>query len=214
METLLKERVINLEQMMADLIESFKERDKEWDRKMAEERAEAREEWDRKMKESREEWDRDLKKDRKEWERKLAEDRKEWNKKWGEVARKMGTIAEDIIAPGTESAVMKKFNTKVIDLSVRRKKKRGDLREEFDVIADTEDGKVFMIEVRSNPKSKDIDEVKEKFERFKKLFVEYDGKEIIPVYASLYINDSIIRYATKQGVYVIGMKGEFIEFLN
>ncbi len=188
MDTLLKERVINLEQMMADLIESFRERDEEWDRKMAE---------------SREEWD-----------RKFEEDRKEWNKKWGELANKMGTFAEDIIAPGTESAVKKKFNTEVMDILVRRKKKKGNLKEEFDVVAETADGKVFMIEVKSDPTSQDIDKVKKKLVRFKKLFPEYAGKEIIPVYASLYIDDSIVRYATKQGVYVMGMKGEFIEFLN
>ncbi len=195
METILKGRVINLEQMMADLIESFRERDEEWDRKMAEEREE--------RKKSQEEWD-----------RKFEKDRKEWNKKWGELANKMGTLVEDIIAPGTESAVKKKFNTDVMDILVRRKKKKGNLREEFDVIAETEDGKVFMIEVKSNPTSQDIDNVKKKLERFKKLFPEYAGKEIISVFASLYIDESIVRYATKQGVYVMGMKGEFIEFLN
>ena len=188
MKTLLEERVIDLEAMMADLIETFKRRDREWEKKLEEEK--------------------------KERERRLEEERKEMNKKWGELARKMGTIAEDIIAPGTEMAIKKRFNTDVKYLYVRAKGKIGALRDEFDIIVETDDNKVFMIEVKSTPRSSDIKDIIEKLKRFKKIFPKYEGKVIIPVFASLYIPENIINCATKKGIYVMGLKGEFVEFLN
>jgi len=195
MKTLLEERVIDLEAMMADLIETFKRRDREWEKKLEEEKKER---------------ERRLEEERKEREK----DREEWNKKWGELARKMGTIAEDIIATGTEMAIKKRFNTDVKYLYVRAKGKIGALRDEFDIIVETDDNKVFMIEVKSTPRSSDIKDIIEKLKRFKKIFPKYEGKVIIPVFASLYIPENIINCATKKGVYVMGLKGEFVEFLN
>ncbi|MGB9683076.1 MAG: hypothetical protein ACPL1I_08855, partial [bacterium] len=71
----------------------------------------------------------------KQWE----EERREMNKRWGELANKMGTLVEDIVAPNIKGIVERYFGCSDIeDLMVRRRKRntkdRSKVRE-FDVIA-------------------------------------------------------------------------------
>lgn len=73
---------------------------------------------------------------------------KNMNKQWGELARKMGTITEDLIAPALRPVLSKYFNCDT-NMEVERIRKRIKGEEyEVDAIALCDD-KVFMVEVRS-----------------------------------------------------------------
>src|SRR3990172_2362869 len=61
---------------------------------------------------------------------------REMNIKWGEMAKKLGTITEDLVAPSIPRIVKEEFGIEVTDLMVRRKKKLTDGRsKEYDAIA-------------------------------------------------------------------------------
>jgi len=201
-EIVLKERVERLEDILAEVIQGLKEmkyRIEEQERRFDEEM--------RQMKESMEERDRKFDED-------LRKSREEYNKKWGDLARKMGTIVEDIIIPGIEDAVKKRFNEIVIKLMPRVviKNEHGRKIVEFDTIVETRN-KVYVIEVKSKPDAEWIREAKKKVEIYKELHPE-ERREVVGVFGSLYIEEDVIKYATREGIYVVGMKGEYLQFLN
>ncbi len=201
-EIALKERVERLEDILAEVIQGLKEmkyRIEEQERRFNEEM--------RQMKESMEERDRKFDED-------LRKSREEYNKKWGDLARKMGTIVEDIIIPGIEDAVKKRFNEIVIKLMPRVviKNEHGRKIVEFDTIVETRN-KVYVIEVKSKPDAEWIREAKKKVEIYKELHPE-ERREVVGVFGSLYIEEDVIKYATREGIYVVGMKGEYLQFLN
>ena len=51
---------------------------------------------------------------------------REMNRKWGELANKMGTMVEDLVAPSLPRIVQEQFGLEIIDLMVRRKRKLED----------------------------------------------------------------------------------------
>ncbi len=217
-EVLLEKRVDKLEEILAEVIQGLKEmkfRIEEQGEKFDEELRRSREEFERKMEEQRKEFNEALQKSREEFDRKMEEQRKELNKKWGDMARKMGTIVEDIIAPGIEDAIKKKFKEDVIKMMLRVVIKDRETRKriaEFDIIAETEK-RVYVVEVKSKAEAEWIRETKKKVERYKKIYKE-EEREVIGVFGSLYIDERIIKYASRKGIYVLGMKGGYLQFLN
>jgi len=142
------------------------------------------------------------------------EEHRKMNKKWGEISNKMGTIVEDIIAPAVRPAVNKYFKCDPYDMSIRRKIRRDNLEDEFDVLAVCED-KVFLVEVKSTPKANYVLEFKDKIERFKKLFPEFEHKKVIPIFASLMIPENIVNLCTKQKYYALAYREwDYMDILN
>ncbi|HJW85718.1 MAG TPA: hypothetical protein VJ440_03710, partial [Candidatus Brocadiaceae bacterium] len=61
---------------------------------------------------------------------------RQMNIKWGEIAKKLGTITEDLVAPSIPRIVKEAFGLEVVDLMIRRKKKLADGRtKEYDAVA-------------------------------------------------------------------------------
>lgn len=135
------------------------------------------------------------------------------NKRWGDLANRLGTLVEDIVAPAFPDVIKRHFGSEIEDMMVRRKRRKGALREEFDLIAAVKED-VFVVDVKSQYKSEYVDTFSQKLDRFKGLFPEYGGKGIVGVIASLYLDESVIRYATARGYYAMGMKGDYMDFLN
>src|SRR3989304_855586 len=81
---------------------------------------------------------------------------REMNIKWGEMAKKLGTITEDLVAPSIPRIVKEEFGLEVTDLMVRRKKKLTDGRsKEYDAI--TVAGEcVFVDKPKSTLESEDV----------------------------------------------------------
>ncbi|NWH06792.1 hypothetical protein, partial [Desulfobacter latus] len=68
--------------------------------------------------------------------------KKEMNKKWGELANKMGTIVEDIVAPGLTRVAAEYFGISEFDFfapRLRLKSADRSMTREFDVIAESND---------------------------------------------------------------------------
>ncbi len=170
-------------------------------------RKEMREEMN-KFRESMEKFKENMEKERK-------EATKEWNKRWGELANKLGTIVEDIISPAIGPVIRKYFYCDPEYIGIRIKKRKKDLRDEFDAIAICED-KVFLFEVKATPKPEYVFEfVREKVNRFKKLFPELLDKRLYLIFASLRLEKDILNLLTKHKIFGMAYREwEYMDILN
>jgi hypothetical protein len=154
-------------------------------------------------------------------------DYKDWSKKqiismnrqWGDLANKLGTVVEDIVAPNIPRIAKVYFGCAEVDYIAVRVKKRSvtdrSRRREFDAIAVCE--KIFILnETKSSPETRDVDNLAE-FVQSGELFdyfPEYKGYRICPVFSSLYLDDSFVAYLSRKGVYALTMKDDTMEIVN
>lgn len=142
------------------------------------------------------------------------EENRERNKQWSNLAKKMGTIVEDLIAPALRPVLSKYFNCEVNMEGQRLFKRKNGEDYEIDAIAAC-DEKVFMIEVRSTPKIDDVKEIKEKSERFFEFFPEHKNKKLIVIFGSITFPENVIKYATRQNIYILAWRQwEYMDILN
>ncbi|MFO7885875.1 MAG: hypothetical protein R6U68_13745 [Desulfobacteraceae bacterium] len=146
----------------------------------------------------------------------LQADQKKMNKKWGELANKMGTIVEDIVAPSLRGIAREYFNVEEFDnfyVRNRRKNPSGDGRREFDVVAYTRDY-LFIVETKSTPRTSYIHDFINFIPQIPLWFPESAGKAIIPIFASLYLEPDSISFLSKNNILALGMKDENMDLLN
>ena len=149
-----------------------------------------------------------------EFKRRQEEENIRKNKEWSALAKKMGTIVEDLIAPALRPTLSKYFNCEVSMGGQRIFRRKNGEDYEIDAIAGCED-KIFMIEARSTPKVEDVKEIKKKSERFFEFFPEHNGKELIVIFGSITFPENVIKYASKQGIYVLAWREwQYMDILN
>ncbi|MCL0038527.1 hypothetical protein M1N10_05910, partial [Thermodesulfovibrionales bacterium] len=150
-----------------------------------------------------------------------ARDRMELNKKWGELAVKMGTIVEDIVAPNIPRIAKEYFGCADIDHFAIRVLKRHPTdkskRREFDVIAVCSDSdKVIFNETKSTIRPEDIRGLIRflKSGEFFDYFPEYQGKKLIPIFSSLHISSNTVKTLSKNRIYAMVMGDETMTIIN
>ncbi len=150
--------------------------------------------------------------------RDTKEMKKEINNQWERMAKKMGTLVEDIVIPNIEFIAEKYFNLKTGDIFTRIKKynpvDKSEQRE-FDVIAIYTD-KIILVEAKSNPKSEEAKEFIDliKGGEFFKYFPEYAEKKLIPIFASFHIPENVLKKLSKNKIYAMGIKEDTMDILN
>ncbi len=149
----------------------------------------------------------------------LRDDSRESEKRWGELANKMGTFAEDIAFPnilrigremtGEEEALFTGVRI------WKRSPVNKDKRREFDVIAEFTDY-VFWNETKSTASIHEIDKFVQLINggTFLEYFPHLSNKKLIPVFACMYMDVSLVNYASKHNLPVIGMGERTMDFLN
>lgn len=142
------------------------------------------------------------------------QDRKAMNRKWGELANKMGTMVEDLVAPSLPRVARELFKCKQPELfAVRMRKRKQTRTAELDVLLVCPDV-VLVNETKSKLNSRDVDDLLSKEPAFRDCFPEYAGRRWVLVLASLYVDPAVVRYATRNKVLVMGMADETMEVLN
>ncbi len=138
------------------------------------------------------------------------------NRKWAELSERLGTLAEDILAPGIPY-LLERLGYKVKNMWTNEEVRRSDgVNCEFDVVAVAEkDGKevLFLCEVKSKLREKHFEQLKRQCELYKRYGMRRD-LFIIPVLAALNIPEHLVNYASKRGVLLIKMGGDYLEALN
>ncbi|MEQ1745288.1 MAG: hypothetical protein ABMA02_07680 [Saprospiraceae bacterium] len=159
----------------------------------------------------------DFKDEMKDFKDEMRQDRRDMNKQWGELANKMGTLVEDIIAPAIRPAIEKYFKEEVTyrAVNVRKKDTALNLRGEFDIVATTPSA-VFLVETKSSPKATHLQEFQnDVIPRFRQLFPEYKNLKMVPVLASLRFEGSFLPLATEAGIYLLAYREwDYMDLLN
>ena len=168
------------------------------------------------LSEYKREVDRQIREYKEDTNKKIEEYRKENNKRWGELANKLGTIVEDIIYPAFRPVIRKYFGCEPEKTFMRLEynNRQKGIYEEFDAVAVCED-KVFLLEVKSTPREKHIEEFKEKAKRFLQYFPIFSGKKLILIMASLSFNESFVKQLSKANIYAMAYREwEYMDILN
>ena len=143
--------------------------------------------------------------------------KKEMNKKWGDLANRLGTLAEDIFGPGIPyllKGLGYEVESVLFDLATGPKGRK----RQYDVLifARAEDGteRVFVAEVKNQARAEDFEQMKEALEELPELFSPVQGKKIIPVLAAFRFPEGLVNLANKRGVLLVRMGGDYLEPLN
>jgi hypothetical protein len=140
--------------------------------------------------------------------RRMKDDTRRMKQAWGDLANKMGTVAEDIVAPNIPRLAVEEFGlTEVEDLltRARRTSRCGKKRKrEYDIVC-AGPGKVIVVEVKSTPTLEKILEVPKRLEELFDFFPEYEGRELIGVFASWSIDEKLLPAISEAGLYGIAM---------
>ena len=153
----------------------------------------------------------------------MRADRKAMNRQWGELANKMGTMTEDIVAPSVPRILREVVGcspSEELDmLAVRMKRKHPQITgksQEFDVVAVC-DGYVLISETKSRISSRKINNFMERMKEARDYFPEYADKEryrFLGALAALYVDKSVVHYGEKQGVLILGLGEHLMDAMN
>ena len=169
------------------------------------------------------EWQRKADRDHEKYDRYFAEaarERREMNKRWGELANKMGTVVEDIVAPSVRRLAREVFGCGELQyFSERVSLKRSDdgsREREFDALY-VGTRAVLLNETKSSPRAEDARKFAEfhcPAESSRSTFREFRELPVVPVFSSLSIPAHLVTYLTRRGIYALAMGDEAMQVLN
>lgn len=97
---------------------------------------------------------------------------------------------------------------------MRRKRQLADGRgREFDALTVTADT-VCLTSTKGTLRSADLDRFAEEVQAFREFFPEYATYPIIGILASLSVEPSVLNYAERQGLLVLGVGDQVMEVKN
>lgn len=146
-------------------------------------------------------------------------ERREMNRQWGALANKMGTMAEDLVAPSIPRILRTLFgcpDDRVEEMAVRvvrRSQTNPAITREFDVI--TACGDYFLInETKSTLAPEDVSDFVEVLASVRQFFPEQAHRQIVGVIASLYVDESLVRFAERNGLIILSFGDEGMDLRN
>ncbi|MEW6368131.1 MAG: hypothetical protein AB1714_26180 [Acidobacteriota bacterium] len=144
----------------------------------------------------------------------MREQLRERNREWAGVARKLGTLVEDLIAPAVRPALKKYFGIEPEFMAIRPCKRVAGEDYEVDVLCVCKQ-EVVLVEAKSSLRPVHIDELLEKILLFDKFFPEYAGRRAIPILATVVFPAEVLAYATRKRVYAMAFREwEYMDILN
>ncbi|ESQ15306.1 MAG: hypothetical protein N838_09010 [Thiohalocapsa sp. PB-PSB1] len=136
------------------------------------------------------------------------------NKQWGDLANRLGTLVEDIVAPSLPRLAAEYFDCDILELfALRVVRRKGGETREYDAMLVCP-GLVLINETKSRLQATQVEELLQTLAEFPRFYPEYQDRRIIGVLASLYPEDGIVTHATRKGVLVMGMGDEAMQLLN
>ncbi len=139
------------------------------------------------------------------------------DRRWGELANKMGTLVEDIVAPGIPSVFQSVFQQEeepTSGIRLRRRSGRDSARRrEFDVVV--WGGGVFLVvQTKSALAPEDIGRFLEALAEVRDYFPEAEGQRVVGALASFYVEPSLVLGGERQGLLMLGLSRGLLEVLN
>ena len=187
--------------------------------RMESEGARQREEAARDRQAIREEGERDRQATREEGERRHRAMMREINKCRGDVARQLGTVVEDFVAPSIRRLARDVLGcgdqeSFAIRIYRYRDNDRGRERE-FDALY-VGTRAVLLNETKTTALPEYCREFVEflRNDEFVRYFPELAGRPIVPVFSSLSIPENVATFLTRRGVYAAAMGDEAMQVIN
>ncbi|MCG3775515.1 MAG: hypothetical protein JW395_2356 [Nitrospira sp.] len=154
-----------------------------------------------------------------EFKREMADFKIEMRKAWGELSNRLGTMAEDLVAPSVPRILRTVLGCPgdAIEQTAVRMRRRSSvdpaISREFDVIASC--GDYFLInETKSRLSPQDVTDFGEALASVRQFFPEVADKRIVGAIASLYVDESLVRFAERNGLIVLGFGQDVMDVLN
>jgi hypothetical protein len=196
----------------------FQKEMKEGQNKLSLEMREDRKELSREMKEFKAEMQ--VWRDKKDEEiQEMRQERRQHNLEMGRIANKQGRMAEDFVAPSI-CRIMKEAlgidqQSVCIDYARVKRTFRGDRSKirEFDVIAECLDY-VLVNETKTSPTPADVNELIESMGVIRDYFPEFKDRKLIGAIASLFLNTSLINYASAKGILALAVGDDLMDIKN
>jgi hypothetical protein len=157
---------------------------------------------------------REFKNEMREFKNETRRDRQRMNKQWGDLANRLGTLVEDIVAPSLPRVAAEQFGCGAPELFALRVVRRvGSETREYDALLVCP-GLVLINATKSRLQAAHTDELLDKLAELPEFFPEYEDRRIVGVLASLNPDVGVIKRATRKGVLVMGMGDEAMQLLN
>ena len=144
---------------------------------------------------------------------------REFNRQLGDIANKYGRLIEDLVAPSI-CRIMKEalgIDKKIpcIDNFRTKRSYRGDTSKvrEFDVIAECLDY-VLVNETKTSPTSADVNRLIKTMDVIRDYFPEFKDRKLIGAIASLFMNKSVINYASAKGILALAVGDDLMDIKN
>ena len=154
-----------------------------------------------------------------EFKREMADFKIEMRKAWGELSNRLGTMAEDLVAPSVPRILRTVLGCPgdAIEQTAVRMRRRSSvdpaISREFDVIASC--GDYFLInETKSRLSPQDVTDFGEALASVRQFFPEVADKRIVGAIASLYVDESLVRFGERNGLIVLGFGQDVMDVLN
>ena len=144
---------------------------------------------------------------------------REFNRRLGDIANKQGRLIEDIVAPSICRAMKQALgmDEDAACYANERIKRalRGDFRHirEFDVVAECGDY-VMVNETKSSLRARDVTGLIETISVVREYFPEFQVRKIIGSVASVYVDKSVVNFATRNGVLVLAVGDDLMDIQN
>lgn len=232
----LTDRVSTLETAMASLADTVKAIMQKWDRERLEERRETDrqfKEWDERFEKNRREWKEQFEAEQRIWNERFEKERQGWDARFerdcrkqerehlefrremGQLSNKYGTMIEDLVAPSVKTLAREQLGLGPLVFFGTRIEKHSTAGAdaEFDVVAAGSEA-VINTEVKGSPSPENAKKFVQSLPKFFEFFPEFKGRRLIPIFASLSLSDSLVKYLTRHGVYAMVIGGELMEIVN
>jgi len=145
----------------------------------------------------------------------------EMNKRWGELSASLGLLVENIVAPSVPRVLSQVYacpEEAIEFLGLRLKRKHPtlpDRNREFDAVA-AGCGYVLVVESKVQLDARAVAEFAERLPEVREYFPEFadKGYRFAGAVASLYVDPSVVAFAEKLGLIVLGTGDDLMEVLN
>jgi hypothetical protein len=144
--------------------------------------------------------------------RELSERFKRTEKMVGKLGGRWGEFVEGLVMP----AVVDLFKEQGIDIervSQRVVSRKNGESMEIDILGENGDY-IVVVEVKSRLTNEEVRSFINSLKRFKLFFPDHGDKKVIGAVASIVMREDVARFAYKQGLFIIGQKGDTVKILN
>lgn len=138
---------------------------------------------------------------------------KEVSEQIGRLGGRLGEFVEGLVAPACETLFAERgIPIHIVSPNVKAKLDGGRHMEIDLLVVNT--GTVSLVEVKSKLTVEDVRDHIKQMEEFKEFFPEYADKKAIGTVAGMVVDESVVRFAIKRGLFVMVQSGETVRIAN